>query len=186
MNKHWTRRMLALAMALVMAVFTTAGLAEEVTGVSDDLPSIRFTGETFGVTEAEVERHVYPYVKDFDKGEYERSEVALYYVDGGDIPYVALSEYMDLLTDLLVNGIEREGIAYTTQKLYDHTYMVKRTDRDSLLLVDTEANNLSFTDFNGFTQKADVTGSATMADLSDPPEVDLGTFFEEVMKLTSE
>ena len=45
MKKHWTRRILALAMALVMATFATAAFAEA-------MPSIVFNGDDFGVTEA--------------------------------------------------------------------------------------------------------------------------------------
>ena len=100
-KKQWIQRVLALALTLVMATLALAGYAEEQATPQPDAAAV------FGVTEAEVERKVYPYVKDFGNDEIERSEVALYYVNGGDIPYVALSEYMDLLADLLVNCAER-------------------------------------------------------------------------------
>ena len=99
-RKQWIRRTLALALASVMAMLAVTGCAEA-------LPDAATGGAAFGVTEVEVERKVYPYVKDFGDDEIQRGEVALYYVNGGDIPYVALSEYMDLLADLLVNCAQR-------------------------------------------------------------------------------
>ena len=172
-KKQWMKRTLALVMALVMAMFALAGYAE---APADSQPD----DMVFGVTEAEVERKVYPYVKDFGEDEYLRDEVALYFVNGGDIPYVALSEYMELLTDLLVN-YGREGIAYKVERDGDHIYAASRTDRNNVMSVNTEKNLIWFRDFNSFTQRADVRASVTMSDLPDPEEIDFGAVMEAVM-----
>ena len=178
-GKQWIRRLTALAMAFVMAALAMTGYAEA-------LPDAASDGAGFGVTEAEVERKVYPYVKDFGNDEIERSEVALYYVNGGDIPYVALSEYMDLLADLLVNCAEREGIAYKVEHDGEHIYAVSRTDRNSVMSVNTQSNLIWFLDYNSFTQKADVTASATMSDLPEPVEVDMGALFDALATMAPE
>ena len=178
-GKQWIRRLTALAMAFVMAALAMTGYAEA-------LPDAASDGAGFGVTEAEVERKVYPYVKDFGNDEIERSEVALYYVNGGDIPYVALSEYMDLLADLLVNCAEREGIAYKVEHDGEHIYAVSRTDRNSVMSVNTQSNLIWFLDYNSFTQKADVTASATVSDLPEPVEIDMDEIFETLPTLDTE
>jgi hypothetical protein len=166
-------------MAFVMAALAMTGYAEA-------LPDAASDGAGFGVTEAEVERKVYPYVKDFGNDEIERSEVALYYVNGGDIPYVALSEYMDLLADLLVNCAEREGIAYKVEHDGEHIYAVSRTDRNSVMSVNTQSNLIWFLDFNGFTQRSDVVASVALDDLPEPPEVDFGKVLETMFTMEPE
>lgn len=178
-KKQWIKRTLALALTLVMAMLAVTGYAEVLADAQPDAPG-------FGVTEAEVERRVYPYVKDFGNDEIERGEVALYFVNGGDIPYVALSEYMDLLADLLVNCAEREGIAYKVEQDGEHIYAVSRTDRNSVMSVNTESNLIWFLDFNSFTQRADVTASATMSDLPEPVEVDMGALFDALATMAPE
>ena len=179
-RKQWIKRTLALALTLVMAMLALTGYAEEQAAQQPDDDAV------FGATEAEVERQVYPYVKDFGEDEYERDEVALYFVNGGDIPYVALSEYMDLLTEVLVKGAEREGIAYKVEQDGEHIYAVSRTDRNSVMSVNTESNLIWFLDFNSFTQRADVTASATMSDLPEPVEVDMGALFDALATMDPE
>lgn len=181
MNKmKWIKRALALALTLVMATLTLAGYAEEQAAPQADDAAV------FGVTEAEVERKVYPYVLDLGNDEIERDEVALYYVNGGDIPYVALSEYMDLLADLLVKGGNRAGIAYKVERDGENIYAVSRTDRNSIMSVNTRLNLIWFLDFNSFTQRADVTASATMGDLPEPAEIDLDALFKEMETMEPE
>lgn len=128
----------------------------------------------FGKTNASVEKKTYPYVKDFptdkaESGDYERSEVNLYYVEGGDIPYVAMTEYMDLLSEALDKRGGRPGIAYTVSKFAENAYQVARTDTESSMLIDTKENTIFFDNFNSFTQLASVTASVTLMDLPEPP-----------------
>ena len=179
-KKQWLRRALALALTLVMATLALAGYAEEQATLQPGDDAV------FGVTEAEVERKVYPYVKDFGKDEIERDEVALYYVNGGEIPYVALSEYMELLTELLEKGDGREGIAYKVERDGEHIYAVSRTDRNSMMSVNTEINLIWFLDFNSFTQKSDVTASVTMTALPEPVEVDFDKLLEAITTMDPE
>ena len=180
MNKRqWIRRTLALALAFVMAMLAMTGCAEA-------LPDTQPDNAPFGVTEAEVERKLYPYVKDFGDDEIQRGEVALYYVNGGDIPYVALSEYMDLLADLLVNCVQRDGIAYRVEPDGEHIYAVSRTDRNSVMAVNTQSNLIWFLDFNGFTQRSDVVASVALDDLPEPPEVDIGKVLETMFTMEPE
>ena len=62
-RKQWIKRTLALALTLVMAMLALTGYAEEQAAQQPDDDAV------FGVTEAEVERKVYPYVKDFGEDE---------------------------------------------------------------------------------------------------------------------
>ena len=53
-----------------------------------------------------------PYVSDFGEEGRKESKTNIYFVDGGDIPYVALSEYMPFLSEVLNNNAGTEPIDY--------------------------------------------------------------------------
>jgi len=135
-----------------------------------------------GKVEAAVEGKAYPYVKDFLKAKgVEEGEATIYFVEGGDIPYVALSEYMPLLSEILA-GVGFEGIQYEVERIEEngHIYAVSRPDNLSILSINTENDSMTFSDFNTFTQKPGVTALVTIADLPDPVEMDTSGLFEEL------
>lgn len=163
-RRRWIGVVLAAALAVSMLLL---GACSQGGSATQDT-------NAFGKTNVSVEKKTYPYVKDFpadeaESGDYERSEVNLYYVEGGDIPYVAMTEYMDLLSEALDKRGKRPGIAYTASKFAGNTYQVARTDTESVMLIDTKENTISFDNFNSFTQLASVTASVTLMDLPEPP-----------------
>ena len=88
------RRLTAIILAAVMTMSGVAA-AEAVEAVE-----LRF----YGKTEASVEKKTIPYITDFGEkyGGRKESETTIYFVDGGDIPYVAVSEYVSLLRDVIL------------------------------------------------------------------------------------
>ena len=94
---------------------------------------------------------------------------------------------MPLLSEAL-EGSGIEGIEYEVERLEEngHIYAVSRPDNKSILSINTETDLMSFTDFNTFTQKPDVTALVTIADLPDPQEVDNDAFLEELSAAETE
>ena len=140
----------------------------------------------YGETEAEMTGKTVPYIKDFGGEEYETGEVKLYFIGDGDIPYVALSEYMPLLSEALEKNADRPGISYDISRFMDHVYRIRRGDVESEMWVDTENDTIDFDNFNGFTQLAEVAASVAMLDLPEPQEPDIEAILAEMEKLPLE
>ena len=105
-----------------------------------------------------------------------KGEMNLYYIDGGDIPYVALSEYMDFLSNLY-SEVKKAGIAFETagyagdgSGMY---FIVTRPDNDSAMLVSPEEDTITFTSYNSFSQKPGSSALVTMMDIPDPVTANL-------------
>ena len=173
-------RLTAVALALALALGLFSGVWAE--------PLKEEEEEVFGLTEAVMEKRVVPYVRDFGGEEPERGEASLYFMEGSDIPYVSLTEYLQLLSEALARHSLREGITYEVTQFVPHYFRVRRPDVDAEMWVDTEDNIIEFDDFNGFTQRADVVASVTMMDLSEPKgqEVDVDALLEEAALLPEE
>ena len=96
----------------------------------------------FGKTEASVEKKTVPYVYDFGKDGRVESEMNVYFVDGGDIPYAALSEYMPFLSEVLTIREDSAPIEYSISTPWEHCYQVSRPDNGSEMLIGTEDNEV--------------------------------------------
>ena len=120
-----------------------------------------------------VEGRTYPYLYQFTDEEKHptESEMTLYFVNGGDIPYVALSEYMAFLSGLL-KDLGKGEIAYEVMRLDgegENHFAVFRPDNDSTLLVDPAGDQLLFDNFNAFTKTV---GTKALVSTMDMPEVE--------------
>ena len=180
MKKRGLGRLTAVVLAVALALGVFSGVWAE--------PLKEEEEEVFGLTEAVMEKRVVPYVRDFGGEEPERGEASLYFMEGSDIPYVSLTEYLQLLSEALARHSLREGITYEVIQFVPHYFRVRRPDVDAEMWVDTEDNIIEFDNFNGFTQRADVVASVTMMDLSEPrgQEVDVDALLEEAALLPAE
>lgn len=143
----------------------------------------------YGKTEASVEGKAYPFIQDYGEEEYENDEFTLYTVEGGDIPYVSVPEYMTLLSEILEKAGRRSGITYEVSQIGENYYMVKRPDTNNYMMINTDRNTLEFDNFNAFTQLADVKASVPMMDLPDPKSIDMtemNNLFLKLMTLSEE
>lgn len=177
MKKHGFGRLMALVLAMAMALV-----------ILPETHAETFQMEEFGVTEVVMEKQTVAYVRDFGGEEPERGEAALYFMPESDIPYVALTEYLQLLSETLERHSGREGITFEVSLFAPHYFRVKRPDVEAEMWVNTQDNTIEFENFNGFTQKADVAASVTMMDLPEPKgqEVDVDALLEEAAKLPEE
>ena len=181
-----TGALLAACLAACLATCLTAcGATQDASGAGNassayeaDQPKPAEDGKV----EVAVEGATYPYVKEFPKAKGpQEGEATIYFVEGGDIPYVALSEYMPLLSEALA-GCGIEDVQYEVERIEDdgHIYAVSRPDNQSMVSVNTENDSMTFTNFNTFTQKPGVTALVTIADLPDPQEIDDSALLDEL------
>ena len=128
-----------------------------------------------------VEKKTYPHVFVYDSdAEPTEEEMNLYFVDGGDIPYVALSEYIPFLTRLVGTVRECEIPLEISIPENSGDYAVTRTDNGSTLLISPEENILMFSDFNGFLQEPGTSALVSVMSLPDPirGEIDTGALMQ--------
>ncbi len=100
-----------------------------------------------------IEAKTYPFrIQREKEKEVEETEINLYFVNGGDIPYVALSEYMPFVGSLYEDkDINVPAAEYEiTQPEKNHT-MVQRTDNDAFMDINTEDDTIEFVDMDFFT-----------------------------------
>ena len=167
--------------------------AAQPTGADIDVSSD--TAEVFASV-ASVEGRTFPYIKDFGDGAGRLEDtVTLYFVDGGDIPYVALSEYMPLMSEAYA-ARGKEGVEFTIRQLEGgQEFYVSRTDGSASMLVNAEEDTLFFDNFNLFIHKPGVKGLVSVMDLSEPDEMDATEYImrlaqastpEEMQQITDE
>lgn len=115
MNKRarFFKQLASIAVAAVLAAcLAGCGFAQD-TANSVDSPKPAENGKV----EAAVEVQTYPCVKDFLKADGpSEGELSIAFVEGGDIPYVALTEYMPFLSEAL-SGVGSEGVEYTVERI---------------------------------------------------------------------
>ena len=151
---------LMLALLLLLSLAPASALAEE------KLPGEK--PDSYAV-EAVTYPYLWYYANDTEPKE---SEMTLYFVNGGDIPYVALNEYMAYLGAFL-QELDKGEINYEVSALSDTLFMATRPDNYSTLYVDTEEDTLFFLNLNGFTNKVGVRAAVTILDLPDAEPMDV-------------
>ena len=140
--------------------------------------------------EVKMEGKTVPMVIDYiDDEEAREREFTVYYVEGGDIPYVALKDFMPVLSHMITFGekdIEEEigSNLYTINAadgdlfFPEHYYTVSRTAPFSAMVLDVENDTIAFSNFNKFTLVPGITALVTALDLPEPKATDLGAWLE--------
>ena len=137
-NKHIRRRKtIALLLAAVMALTLCLTGCESAPGAS---------------ASAKIEKKVFPFV--FMKtaaAEPEEREMNLYFVNGGDVPYVALSEFMPFFGSLYPNddSADLRAVEFTFGK-EQGVYTVARTDSELLMSISPKDDSVLFASFDDF------------------------------------
>lgn len=161
---------IVLSLLLVFTMLTAAAFAQE-TGVSEIKTVYTVEGTTYPVAQLLSGSE--------DPEEY---EMTLYYVNGGDIPYAELSEYMVFLANLL-EKMEYGEISYQVKEILPGTFSVNRGDNDSTIFVDTNEDTLTLMEFNLFNAHVGTKASVSLMDLPEAEEdddFDLEGLFEEM------
>ena len=175
MNKHWTRflsALLSLAMLLSCSAFAEA--AEE-------------AQEAPGATT--VEGRTYPclYFRNNTVYEPETSDFNIYSVNSGDIPYVALSEFLPFLSGFLETQ-GRGAIQYDIEAIgegEEAVYFVTRPDNGSGLIVHPGNDTLTFDNFNTFTISVGSRALVTAMDMPEEDETNMVDYYRLVNDILS-
>ena len=120
-----------------------------------------------------VEAKDVPYLYQFNKFSepgYERKN--LYFINGGDIPYVSLDEFMPFMSELL-GYAGKKGIVYNVESTSDSLFTVVREDNESIMYIDTEEDTILFLNKNSFTNPVGSKAAVTISEMPEPDPVDL-------------
>ena len=175
--KRWLMKLAALLMAL--ALLPVCSLAE-----GAGAPESR----TYT-----IEKKTYPHLwcySDKENAEVSEGEMNLYFIDGGDIPYVALSEYMEFLSKLYGEVKEAEytfEIQISAADESNRYFIVSRPDNKSTMIINPGDDSVLFTSFDSFGTKPGSSALVTMMDIPDPvsTNMDVSAIVRELSDLQS-
>ena len=161
-----------LALTIVFSMTPAAAFADEAASgplvIKKSGAAVQAEEEKEESEEYSVIARTYPYFRQFWDGEDpEESEMTLYFVNGGDIPYVALSEYADFLSGLY-RDLDLGDITYDFSQTGDQTFTLSRPDNGSVMYVDTSYDTITFKDLNTFKKKPGVNTLVSLLELPDP------------------
>ena len=131
-----------------------------------------------------VEQRVLPFLFEMDDGDILEDEIRLYFVDDGDIPYVALSDYMTSFAGLMEKYDDWDTDFHIYCEITEggyEAYYVHRTDNHSLMVVVPELGVISFDSFNLYTQKSGVSSLVTLMELPEAEELNFFELYDEAM-----
>ena len=85
------------------------------------------------------------------RNEISDAEMNLYFVNGGDIPYVALSEYMPFVGSIYKDDqLSIPAAEYEIERIADDHILVKRTDNDSFMDIEPKKDVIEFVGMDWF------------------------------------
>ena len=163
------KRLAALLLVFLLLANSTCAFAAEDTNPAEEpddaVESIPEKPDSYT-----VEGVTYPYLRQLAETEpVKEGKMTLYFVNGGDIPYVSLEDYAAFLSELLTE-LNKGDIEYNVKALSDTLFIIGRDDNASTMYIDTKEDSLYFLNLNGFTQKI---GSRAAVSIMDLPEVEL-------------
>ena len=145
------------------------------------------TGETAAYA---IEKKTCPYLHCFEKDtEPVTGEMNLYFVNGGDVPYVALTEFIPVLTEMYNTTLKcDEGsqvsfdLQVTGQPDGSSVFIVSRPDNGSTWIIQPGDDTMTFTNYNSFSLKPGASALVSVTDLPDLKQtIDLSELLLEMM-----
>lgn len=125
-----------------------------------------------------LDKQAYPFLMQVSsEDDMQEDQIDLYFVDGGEIPYVSLGDYLSFVGGLY-GGDGLPSVEYDI-KADGSSFMATRTDNGSMMGVDAETDVLSFSNFDAFVMEA---GDSTMMGLVGPAGEEsngLSTLFQD-------
>ena len=130
------------------------------------------TGETAAYA---VEKKTYPYLHCFEEDtEPLTGEMDLYFVNGGDVPYVALTEFLPVLTEMYNTRLkcdEDDQVSFELQTVDQpdgsRVFIVSRPDNGSTWIIQPGDDTMTFTNYNSFGHRPGTSALVTVAELPD-------------------
>ena len=131
--------------------------------------------EASGTSEAAIEKKTYPYLYCFqDDTEPVTAEMNLYFMDGGDVPYVALTEFLPVLAEMYNTRLKCDEDRQVTFELEKATqpdgsgvFIVRRPDNGSTWIIQPGDDTMTFTNFNSFGHRPGTSALVSVTDLPD-------------------
>ena len=131
-----------------------------------------------------IEKKTYPHLYCFEEGTEHSGELNLYFMDGGDIPYIALTEFLPVMAEMYNTVLKcNEGaqITYEVQSVPqdndDTIFIVTRPDNNSRWIIQPKEDIFTFTNFNSFSHRP---GTSTLVSVTDLPDLKQTTDLSEL------
>lgn len=154
--------------------------------LSASFPALAADGQTADVHT--IEKRTYPHLYCFKEGTENTGELNLYFMDGGDVPYIALSEFIPVMAEMyntVLKCDEDNQITFEIQSIPqddDIIFIVTRPDNNSRWIIQPKDDTFTFTNFNSFGHRP---GTSTLVSVTDLPDLkqttDLSELAVEVM-----
>ena len=133
-----------------------------------------------------VEGKTYPHLRVLnDEEPPKEGEITLYTVNGDDIPYISLADFMDLLADLEMDAAEWD-VSYDVMAGGNEMFLVSRADNDSKMVVNAKDDTILFTNFDLFISRPDSTALVCVLDLDEPETMDPAQKLDLIMRRIQE
>ena len=131
--------------------------------------------EAGGAAAPAMEKKTYPFLYCFEeKGEPVTSEMNLYFADGGDVPYVALSEFIPVLAEMYNKMLKCEednqvsfDLQVVSQPDGSRVFLVTRPDNKSVWFIQPDDDTMTFTNYNAFGHKPGTNALVSVTELPD-------------------
>ena len=135
-------------------------------------------------TKPSIEAKTYPHYWQYKDGaDVSEGTMTLYFMDGGDIPYVALTDFFTLLAKVIGETRNCE-ISYDVEIAEADTFTVSRPDNQSLLIIDAEKDTLVFSNYDSFLTRPGSSALVSVMDLPDPvtTTIDYDSLIKAIME----
>ncbi len=145
---------------------------------------------TGGKADYSIEKKTYPYLYCFEENtEPVTGEMNLYFVNGGDVPYVALAEFIPVLSGMLNTRLkcdEDHQISLELQTVGQSdgssVFIVTRPDNESTWIIQPGDDTMTFTNYNSFIHRPGTSALVSVAELPDLKQnFDLSDLMLEMM-----
>ena len=142
--------------------------------------------ESGGAAAYDIAKKTFPYLYCFQENtEPVTSEMNLYFINGDDVPYVALTEFIPVLSEMYNTRLKcDEGnqvsfdLQVASQPDGSSVFIVKRPDNGSTWIIDPGNDTMTFTDYNSFGHKP---GSSALVSMTDLPDLKQTIDFSELI-----
>ena len=129
-------------------------------------------GET---TTYDIVKKTYPYLYCFEEDtEPVTGEMNLYFMNGGDVPYVALTEFIPVLSEMYNTSLKCDGdnqisfdLQVAGQQDGSGVFIVSRPDNGSTWIIQPGDDTMTFTNYNSFGHKPGNSALVSVAELPD-------------------
>ena len=145
------------------------------------------TGETAAYA---IGKKTCPYLHCFEKDtEPVTGEMNLYFVSGGDVPYVALTEFIPVLTEMYNTTLKCDEGSQVSFELQvagqpdgSSVFIVSRPDNGSTWIIQPGDDTMTFTNYNSFSLRPGASALVSVTDLPDLKQtIDLSELLLEMM-----